>query len=159
PPPLLEKYCAAAEKIASAALVTAQGPQALAVKVPGKDLVQAPANISNPFGKDARVLLKEGQLTTLVEIPHDGQYLLLARVFGQQAGPEPVKMAFRVDGKNVKTVTVKSVEKAPGVFDARVGLKAGSRQLGVAFLNDYYNEKHPDPKKRDRNLVVETFEV
>ena len=38
-------------------------------------------------------------------------------------------------------------------------LRQGKRRLSVAFLNDYYKPDDPDPKKRDRNLVVESIQV
>ena len=68
-------------------------------------------------------------------------------------------MAFVIDGKPLKTVEVKAVEKEPQVYEIRVKLRGGARKVGVSFLNDYYNEKAPDPKQRDRNLVVDYLEI
>lgn len=41
----------------------------------------------------------------------------------------------------------------------RVTTPAGKRRFAVAFMNDSYNPRHPDPKNRDRNLIVDYLEI
>jgi hypothetical protein len=114
----------------------------------------------NPYGGTARLLSSVGEIAVAHALPKDGEYVLRARAFGQQAGPEPARMAFRLDGKTVTTVDVPAVEGDAGVYEVRVRAGAGPRKIAVAFVNDYYEPKDPDPKKRgDRNLVVESLEV
>ncbi len=38
-------------------------------------------------------------------------------------------------------------------------LTAGDHRFTVAFVNDYYNPKDPNPANRDRNMVVNQIEV
>ncbi len=68
-------------------------------------------------------------------------------------------MAFVMDGKTLKIVEVKAVQQDPVVYEYRVKLRGGVRHFGASFLNDFYDEKSTDPKQRDRNLVVDYFEV
>ena len=92
-------------------------------------------------------------------LPKNGSYLFKARVFGQQAGPEPVRMAIKLDGKTLRVFEVHAKHDNPVVFASKVKAHSGPRRFSVAFLNDYYNPKDPNPENRDRNLVVESFEI
>jgi hypothetical protein len=94
-----------------------------------------------------------------VHVPHSGEYALRARAYGDQAGPERAKMAFRVDGRRVAVVTVPATREAPDVYEVRAKLTEGEHVLGVEFTNDYYNPKDPDRGNRDRNLSVDYLEL
>lgn len=158
PPILLEKYLEAAESVAEQAIVSgskhAKGP------VKTYEVEELPADSGgSPYNDWAKTLGSTGSIVASHLFPRDAEYTIRARAFGQQAGPEPAKMAFVVDGKPLKSVDVPAVEKDPQVYEYRVKLKGGNRKFGVAFLNDFYNEKDPDPKQRDRNLVVDYLEV
>ena len=87
PPLLLEKYMAAAEKIASQAIVT---------ELPWKGTVQAweAEDLGRGAGgsrlKDVgRVLASTGEIQATATLPDDGAYFLRVKAFGQQAGPDP----------------------------------------------------------------------
>ncbi|HEX8203613.1 MAG TPA: DUF1592 domain-containing protein [Isosphaeraceae bacterium] len=155
-PLLLEKYLDAAEAIAAQAIV-AGGPSAgPARKWDAKDLDGAGGN---PYGT-GRMLASATEVAVSYDAPADGDYVLRARAFGQQAGPEPARMAFQLDGKILATVDVPAEEGDPGRYEVRVRVGQGRRKFAVTFVNDYYQPKDPDPKKRgDRNLVVEAIEV
>src|SRR5205807_7602675 len=102
-----------------------------------------------------RLLFSTGAITTSHVLPRDAEYILHARAFGQQAGSEPVKMAFVIDGKPLATFEVTALEKDPKVYEHRVKLRGGKRAFGVALLNDYYDEKGPRLDHRDRTLGVD----
>lgn len=158
PPILMEKYLDAAEKIVEQAIVA--GPRSSNGPVKLYEAEDLPNSAGgSPYNDFARSLASVSALTVQHTFPRDGEYLLRARVFGQQAGPELVKMAFVVDGKAMKTVEVAAVESDPKVYEYRAKLRGGPRKFGVSFLNDYYNEKDPNPEQRDRNLVVDSLEV
>jgi len=158
PPVLFEAYLNAAEKIAETAIVADQpGSKGPVVTLEVEDLPQAAGG--SPYNDSARILASQGTVATTYHFPRDAEYVLRARAFGHQAGPEPVKMVFVVDGKPFKEVEVKAVEKEPQVYECRVHLKGGARTFGVAFLNDYYDEKAANPAERDRNLIVDYLEV
>ncbi len=139
PPVLLEKYLGAATKVLDAALVT-EPPKPLARKFPGG------------------VLPSVGEVSAKVDFPKDGEYILRARAYGDQAGPEPARMALRLADKELKKFDVPVRDGSPGSYEVRLPLKAGVRQFAAAFLNDFY-----DPKgkvgNRDRNLHVLELEV
>ena len=158
PPILMERYLEAAEKIAEQAIVA--GPSASQGPTKLYEAADLPSTAGgSPHGGSGRVLASIGTIEVAHTFPRDAEYLLRIRAYGEQAGPEPVKMGFVLDGKRLKTVEVRAVQKEPAVYEYRVKLRGGTRRFGAAFLNDFYDEKNPDPKRRDRNLVVDSFEV
>ncbi|HEV3164894.1 MAG TPA: DUF1592 domain-containing protein, partial [Isosphaeraceae bacterium] len=156
PPLLLERYFAAAEAIAEQAIVTepiAPGP---AKTFEVEDMNDAGGDSFEEMG---RILASEGEVAVTFQAPQNGRYILRARAFAQQAGPEKARMAIRVDGKTVKEFEVAAVRSAPELYEISTELKAGARKIGVAFLNDYYKADDPNPGNRDRNLVIDWIEV
>ena len=155
PPILMEKYLNAAEEIASRAIVD-DNPLKPTVKHITLGDESGGFAYSNRFG---RMLSSEGEIWAKHEFPLDGDYLLRVRAFGQQAGPEPVKMAIKFDGKVVKQFDVKSVEATTGSYEAKFRAEKGTHTVSTAFLNDFYDANEKDPKRRDRNLVIRSYEV
>lgn len=159
PPVLLEKYLAAADKILAKALdVDSEASlrkrrfsaHALEGSAPGESL-----------DGGARMLAREGDIYVDHEPPVAGRYAFRVRAYGQQAGPEPVRMAVSVDGKVLREFVVKAEENAPEVFEVEVPIEtAGTRhRFAVAYLNNYVNPEDPNPRNRDRNLIVEYLEL
>ncbi|MCA8948981.1 MAG: DUF1592 domain-containing protein, partial [Planctomycetes bacterium] len=74
-----------------------------------------------------------------------------------QAGDEVAKMRVRWDDGDLEVLEVGSRELAE--FELERTLTRGVHRLGVAFVNDYYDPKFPDPKRRDRNLYVDAVAV
>lgn len=155
PPLLMEKYLAAAEEIARRAIVT---------DLPSPPVLTWDAK-SGLRGGDRRgdglVLASSGEIgRTFHAFERPGTYRFRVRAYGDQAGPEPVRIAFRLDGKDVAQTDVPATESAPGTYEAVVTLSKKEHRLAVAFLNDYYKPDDPDEKLRgDRNLHVEQIEV
>ncbi|WP_152050995.1 DUF1592 domain-containing protein [Tautonia marina] len=154
-PLLLEKYLAAAEEISRRAIDVA-GPG------PGKTIMYYNRLLrdkgGNPLGDD-QILTSNGELTIEHTFPSDGRYFLKVRAYGHQAGPEPVKMAIRLDGETVKEFDVEAKDKHR-TYDVPVPVQAGTRRFSVAFLNDYYKPDAEDPNERgDRNLIINRLEV
>ena len=156
PPVLLEKYLAAARKILHQAIVTdlkAKPLQhfdadALDGTAPGESL-----------GGGIKRLGREGNIFVAVNFPHDGEYILRAKAYGEQAGPEPARMSFSLDDKELKRFDVKAEEPAPEIYETRLQATAGAHKFAAAYLNNYRNPKDPDPKNRDRNLVIHYLDV
>ena len=88
-----------------------------------------------------------------------GPYRLRAIVRGQQAGPDPVRMALSVDGDRLNPVEVPDPFEVNQIIEVERVLDPGSHVLAVSFLNDYYQPNHPDPSQRDRNAAVDHFEI
>ncbi len=151
-PLLMEKYLSAAEKIVETA-IWAEDPYNAPLKT------YEAASMQQDTGGGAvdkqRVLASAGEVFTEHEFPADGDYLLICEAYGQQAGPDPAKMEFRLDGEPLETVNVAAVEETPGYYEIRTTIPAGKHRVGVAFTNDYYQPEHEDPKLRgDRNLYI-----
>jgi len=157
PPILMEKYLKAAEEISQTAIVTEGIYGPLSQVVNGSDMQSARGG--GPVGRTDRILTTTAEMTTEIEFPLDGEYEFRATGYGDQAGPEDVKMSFRIDGKDEKTVEVKATRSRPIPYTARIKMTAGKRKVGLAFLNDYYNPKAEKPGDRDRNLIVKQLEV
>ena len=156
-PILFEKYAAAADKILRAAFAPAttnRGPskRIAAAKLPS-------TATGGPYGDSGRALNTEGEISTPAKFPTAGEYTLRAKAFGQQAGTEPARMEFRLDGKVVKVFDVTAVERAPEVYHVRLKLPAGDKTFAAAFINNYKDPKEPNPERRDRNLIIEYLEV
>ena len=54
------------------------------------------------LNETGKVLSSTGAVDAIHTFPIDAEYILRARAYGQQAGPEPVKMAFLIDGKTTQ---------------------------------------------------------
>ena len=155
-PLLVEKYLAAAEQVLDRAIATPDS------RHPPKRLFPAEKfKITGGGGLEGCCvnLFSTGEVFVDQPVSAPGEFIFRVRAYGQQAGPEPAKMALKLDGQKIKTFEVKEVEAAPGTFETRLRLEPGSRRLGAAFLNDYYNPNDPNPANRDRNLVVQSIEV
>jgi hypothetical protein len=157
PPVLLEKYLAAAEKILSKAIVTDTRPKPPVEHFEAAGLEGTAPGDSLDGG--ARSLTREGDVFASVKFPHDGEFILRAKAYGEQAGPEPTKMSFSLDDKEVTRFEVKAEENAPQVYETRVQAKAGTHKFAAAYLNNYVNLQDPNPKNRDRNLIIGYLEV
>src|SRR3989441_317429 len=76
-----------------------------------------------------------------------------------QAGPEPARMSFSLDGKELKKFDVTAEEPAPQVCELRVHVSAGAHKFSAAYLHNYRNPKNPEPKNPDRHPVIHYLEV
>lgn len=154
PPILMEKYLAAAEQIASRA-ITADLPEPPTLTWTGKSDLKG----GSPHG-EGRILASNGEVGHRHRFDKAGSYRLRARAFGQQAGNEPARIAFLVDGREIGRYDVPATENEPGTYEVQDAIDAGDHRIAVAFLNDYYQPEASDPKQRgDRNLVVEALSV
>ncbi len=153
----LEKYAAAAGRIAELAIIT-------------EDLDNPPVKTFEleDYITSSRAVRQSGDYAAftsrgLVEFPftarRDGLYRVRVTAYGQQAGDEPARLGLTVAGSVATRIDVPNERSKPGVFQRELRLKAGARRLGVTFVNDYYNPKHKDKRKRDRNLFVDYIEV
>jgi hypothetical protein len=153
-PLLMEKYVAAAERLAGAAI---RIPLNRTVRYEAGEFGEVAG--SNLNGDGDRNFFTNGFMGGPHEFPADGDYTVRVRAYGQQAGPEACRMQFRLDGKPLQAVNVAAVRAEPGVYQVPVTVKKGRHTVEVGFVNDYYNPGAADPAQRDRNLVVSYYEV
>jgi mono/diheme cytochrome c family protein len=153
-PLLMEKYLNAAEKITQAVIIAPEN-RTSPTHIEAESL---PDTEGSSF-ESGRMLASAGEVGAEHDFSRAGEYVLRAQLFAQQAGSEPAKVAFRLDGKDVYTVDVKATEGSTESYETRVQVPEGKHRFAVAFLNDYYQPDAADPKDRDRNLVVDYLEV
>lgn len=158
PPVLMEKYLAAAEKIMEAAIVAEDPAKARIRRYPGAELDgSAPTDVIDGGGKK---LTREGDIFVRFTVTQPGEYALRAMAYGDQFGPEPPKMKFRLNKEDLQTFDVPSESDKPQLFEVKVRPAAGTNRFSAAYLNNLVNNSDKDPKKRgDRNLNIEYLEV
>lgn len=152
----LEKYGAAARDVA-VAVFHGEDPKRPAVRRFEAESMQLVEGAGAGMDGDVANLYQRAGIEQVVRLPRDGVYRLVLSAGADQAGDEPAQMVLRLDGRDLDTFEVP--ERRPREFVLTAPLCGGERRLGVAFVNDYYDPKHEDPQRRDRNLKVDWLEV
>ncbi|MBX7206781.1 MAG: DUF1592 domain-containing protein [Verrucomicrobiaceae bacterium] len=159
-PMLMEKYMRAARQVADAA-ITVKPPE-------HAHLLLGPAKFWNQKGKTSewsgsRWFNNNAEIAAKVTVPAEGTYKITLRVAATQAGSEPAKLQAHLGNEDLGTHEVTTVyrgDKGPWQSITReVKLPKGDSKLTVAFINDFADDKNPDPNKRDRNLALDEVAV
>ena len=126
--------------------------------------------------KGARVLEHPGEVGLKINADHEGDYLLRAQAYAMQAGTEPARMEFRLDGQAVKTFDVLApgnmrpldsqrvfslalLVPQPQVYEFRAHLKPGVNYFSAAFINEFGDPENENPNLRTRSLTIQNLEV
>lgn len=152
----LEKYLAAAAAVATQVFPDEDParPTARRFEAEAMKLVAGPG--ANQDGEVA-VLYTNAALEQAVELPRSGSYRVRVLAHSTPAGDAAARLVVRLDGRELQAFDVPS--RTPAVFEATAQLTGGNHRFAVAFTNDFYDPKHPDPERRDRNLFVDWLEV
>ena len=151
-PMLMEKYLAAAGKILDLAT---DGPQPAGMTTNRFAAAKMECTAQGSLmGRAGRSLATEGEVATNFSFPETADYLLRVKAYGEQAGTEPARVEFRLDGLPIKVLDVTAVAADPQFYEVRTHIAAGDRRVSAAFINDYYNPNDPNPDNRDRNLII-----
>ncbi len=153
PPLLIERYLTAAEEIAEIAL-RYEDPDNPPTHFFSGAQMQTTAR-GGVIGS-GRACATNGEVWTTVRVPRAGQYILRVVAWAQQAGPDLARLQLRAEGRVVGVHEINATQGELDTVEARVALTAGAVRIGAAFVNDYYAPKSPDPKQRDRNLIIES---
>ena len=149
----LEKYLAAAERIAAQAVHLADA------EVPPVRQLSA-ASLRGGSSNDAFAALNtNGTVEGDFRVPRAGRYRYTVRAWGRQAGPDACRMALVADRRELQRVEVAALREEPGRYAVEVELAEGAHVFGASFLNDYYKPDAADPADRDRNLYVVGMEL
>ncbi len=107
----------------------------------------------------------------------EGDYILRAQAYAQQAGNEPARMEFRLDGKSPHDLRCACAGQPavccgasgcfspalllpqPQFFEFKTRLPQGEHQFTAAFVNAFSDPANSNPNLRTRNLVVRALEV
>ncbi|MCB1282699.1 MAG: DUF1592 domain-containing protein, partial [Salinibacterium sp.] len=108
---------------------------------------------------DVARLYSRGSVEAPFQLPRDGVYRLRVSAYAQQAGPDIARMALTIGAQPTEEWEIPEGRSEPGLREIELRLPAGRNQIALSFVNDYYNEDHPDPKQRDRNLFIDWLEV
>ena len=155
-PLLLEKYLNAAETIVERAVVIADPPQPQRRQLRG---ALRPTRRAGDVRRGAGVFLHSKGEIAGQNYFQEGDYVIRFQAYGQQVGPEPVRMALRVNGKELKEVDVKATAAEAATYEVKTRLLTGSARLAAAFLNPYTDPKEKDPSKAQRLLFIRSVEV
>ena len=149
-PLLLEKYFQAAETVMEEAIRTGPPPKPVQnVKADRLSVEGGGSRRGDRIG-----LHSVGDAVAKISIKSSGDYTLKARVDAEQAGPETARLAFKVDGRELKQFEVKTRTGQPIWISHKTRLEKGQRKIAVRFVNDYYNPRAKQREDRDRNLYV-----
>jgi len=151
-PVLLEKYMNAAQRVMDSAIRT-QEPPGKTQHYPAQSLK------GGQMHSGSRILPTVGSISLRHDFSQDGEYIIRVRAAAHQAGGEAAKMTLNVNGKDLHTFEVKNEPEQLRDFERRVRMKAGNHEVAVKFINDFYDPKQRNPKRRDRNLLVDGMEI
>ena len=151
-PVLMEKYLAAAEKIARRAIVADPPPK------PTRERIEHAA--VGPEESPAR------DLTGRHQFPVEGDYVIRGTLGGRR---EALLITLWLDGKELQTFPVTTEEEAARVGEMRLHLTAGEHELKATLLHDDSRPDAPvdpdEPKPKDkkkkpgRDPFIDRFEI
>jgi hypothetical protein len=158
PPILVEKYLAAAENVLDAAIVSKDRAKE---RVKHFEAAQLPGSApGEEVDGGARRLAREGDIYINFGFPQPGEYALRASAYGEQFGPEPPRMTFRLGTNELKTFDVPVEAGTSVVYEVRLKVPGGTNRFSASYINNLVNNTARDRKKRgDRNLVIEFLEI
>ena len=141
---------------------------------PAKNLAVTGDGKFNAQGQ--RIMEHNGEIATKFNVPKEGNYILRAEAYAQQAGTETAKMEFRIDGQPVQSFDVLApatriptagqrvfstllLEAQPQVYEFQVKLTPGQKNFSAAFVNEFADMENKDPNLRKRSLIVDHLEI
>ena len=162
-PVLLEKYLKAGNQVASAAVRTSDPPKQI-------KKYEASALKGGEDRGGARILPTTGSVKAKHKFFQGGEYIVRIRAGAEQAGKEPAKMTLSIEDKKRRTFEVKNRPEKMQVYEYRLRideeefaqeyeLNDGVQLIETRFINDFFDPKNKDPKRRDRNLFIGSIEV
>ena len=158
PPILIEKYLAAAERIAEEAII-ADASQF--IKSQRRDRRQLSGDGSASYNEERRrweIASEDGSVFAEFEFPRAGEYRVRAYATEQQAGDERAQMELRLGDRKLKVFDI-NAGREMRAYEIKTSANAGAQRLSAHFLNDFYDPDNPDERRRDRNLRVYGFEI
>ncbi|MEK6246842.1 MAG: DUF1592 domain-containing protein, partial [Planctomycetales bacterium] len=156
PPVLMERYLVAAEQILDRAIVAEPSTKPQMRYFVPDELSRNPKLKSDPgWGW----LTNNGELFRMIKIARSGKYALRIWSWGQQAGPDPARLAIKLDNKVLGKFKIPSERGQPIKSEVTVQLDSGRYRLAAEFINDYWNPDAEEKSERDRNLVITAVEV
>jgi hypothetical protein len=157
PPLLMEKYLAAAERIAEQSIV-ADAKAFIRSQRQDRRQLKGEGEVSYDNDRRRWTIASDGSVRAEFNLPRDGEYVLRVEARATLAGDEPAQMELRLGETKVKVFDVNAV-RMRGTYEIKSRVSAGTHQVSAHFLNDFYDPDAEDRDRRDRNLIIEAFEV
>jgi len=150
-----EKYVEAAETVVAMAVVSEEGNRSKIQEISASGF----SGSQFRFRQNGISLFTNGLLTAQVKLPRRGTYRFRVFAWGEQAGRDPVLGGLQVNNHDLGSFSIPNERGDIGVFEKEAQVDGGVVEIGVSFLNDFYQPKHSDPKRRDRNLILQKVEI
>jgi mono/diheme cytochrome c family protein len=158
PPILLEKYLNAAESIVTRAFEGEAAPQ-VTRRFGVKELqtTTAKTDVVDVRFEKARWLAVAGTVFIECDIPRAGELIFRVRVAPKNLNDkESLRLAFRVDDKDVRTQPFRSQNNNPNILETKTTVTAGRHKIAVALLNPDESDK---PLREKRGAAITWIEV
>lgn len=152
----LEKYLAAAEDVARR-VTSDRDPSRPRLRTFEPGEMAAADNAPIDMRGTVANFYANATLRQALVLPRDGTYRIEVTASGDPAGDQPPRLTIGWDRKVLEVIDVP--QRRPREFAVTAPLAGGEHTLSLAFLNDFYQPDHPDPKQRDRNLQVHRVAV
>ncbi len=160
--------------------ITIEGPlPGVITRWPAAQLTATGPGTANAAGE--RMMTGNGEISTKFTVAQAGDYILRATAYAQQAGDEPTKMAFRMDGQPVTSFDVLApaqrlqlpgervfsghpaslaLQKAvPQVYEFRLKLTPGEKTFSAGLVNEFADPDNANPNLQRRTLTIQNLEV
>lgn len=152
----LESYLAAASDVASQVFhgEDSNAPARRQIEAEGMTALDG-----GQFGADGDVanLFTNATIAGDVDLPRDGNYRIGVLAGSMPAGDEAARMTVSIDGRELCAIDVPQRELK--LETVTVPIERGRHRIAVAFVNDFWDPKHEDATRRDRNLLVDWVAV
>ncbi|MFT6162422.1 MAG: hypothetical protein ACJARS_002642 [bacterium] len=102
-------------------------------------------------------LYSNGVLSTSIATDEAGPHTFTVQTYGQQAGPDPVRLRIDHDGEDSQIVDVDWSNPQP--LDVEWELGRGFHTVNVAFINDFYIPATDTTPSQDRNAIIDWVEL
>lgn len=159
PPLLMEKYLDAAELVSRKAILAIDRAHPAEMRFSWNNVAKSgAAHRMGDEDSESTILVSNGGITAAFDISVPGQYELVVNASANQAGDEPARLEFVVDGKNQHTVDVPNPIDQPQQYRMMAELSGGPHRFTPTFANDYWDGRDQNNIK-DRNLAVHWFKV
>ena len=153
-PLLAEKYLAAAEQVMDKAIVTENPNKPKLYKYPSEGM-----SGGEMLSLGSRILYTNGEISQEHDFAAAAEYEFRVRAEADQAGDEPAKMKVKVGGEDVRTFDVPNRRGRPKVYTFRKKVTRGNQKVIFEFTNDFYDPTAKNPRRRDRNLIIDSLEI
>lgn len=160
-PLLMEKYLAAAERIAEELIVT--DPSAFVrTQFKFRDQLRGEGSADYDATQNARrwsLEAADGSVWADYEIATPGRYNLQVVARGNPVGDVAPQMEMQLDGRAIQVFDVTATEQR-GRYEMQCEiLTTGTHRVSVRLLNPFRDESLEDARRQRRSLIIDSMEV